>query len=477
MPLYTDSVLPILPLMVFLPFLAVIPIALANERHSHLISLAISAIVFALTIFALYIAWQQGMPALAFTYNWLTQIGVNLSLQFTNLSLILVLMTSIVFLAAAIVNAYFIPKDRKLYGVIFMLVEGGTLGLFLSGNLFLFYVFWEIAEFAMFFIIYAYGGYDRRYAAIKFILYSIAASLLLLIGIMLFYAYAHTFDISALAQSAGTIPAAIQATIMVLLLAAFMIKAPIFPFHNWLPDAHTEAPTTGSMILAGVLLKFGGYGLLLMFLLLPIAANYAPYIAAIFGFSAIYGALVAMRQTHLKRMIAYTSIVDMGIIAIGIAAINHFGTSGAVYGMLAHGLAISLLFLLAGTIDKVYGTLMVDKLKGLAETTPKIVYLFIFGILAAVGLPLTSGFIGDLLIFIGSFSTFGVAGLIPIAAILIVGAYFFWVVEKSFFGIKNKSDAYSLSGRSVVVSSSFLVLFTVLLGIVPLILLSLSTFS
>ncbi|MDE1762504.1 MAG: NADH-quinone oxidoreductase subunit M [Candidatus Micrarchaeota archaeon] len=468
---------PLLMLMVLLPFFAVIPILLLGERDAHKVSLVFSTILLAFAFMVLYLISKHGLASLTYAHEYLPNIGISLGFQITNLTLILVLMTVVVFFAASMVNSYFITKDRKLYSVIFMLSQGGALGLFLSSNLFLFYIFWEIAEFAMFFIIYSYGGYDRRYAAIKFIIYSIIASLLLLIAIIMLFYYSptQTFDINSLIQYSNGLPLSVQPIILVLLLAAFMIKAPIFPFHNWLPDAHTEAPTTGSMILAGVLLKFGGYGLLLMFLMLPMAVHYAPYIAVIFAFSAIYGAFVAMRQTHLKRMIAYTSIVDMGIIAVGIAAINSFGTAGALYGMLAHGFAISLLFLLAGVIDKVYGTLMIDKLKGIIATNPAVVYLFLFGVLAAIGLPLTSGFIGDLLIFIGAFKTYGIIGLLPIAAILLVGAYFFWVVEKSFFSIKNKSETYALISRSIFASSGFLALFAILLGIIPSVLLSLST--
>ncbi|MDE1870456.1 MAG: hypothetical protein KGH71_05775, partial [Candidatus Micrarchaeota archaeon] len=216
---------PFLPLMVILPFLAVIPIALLSERHSHKIALIAAAGEMVLACRILYDVSQGGLPSLSFAANYLTNLGINLSFQVTSLSLILVLMTAIVFLAAAIVGKEFIQKDQKLYSIIFMLVEGGALGLFLSGNLFLFYIFWEIAEFAMFFIIFAYGGYDRRYAAIKFIIYSIIASLLLLIGIMMLYFYStpHSFDIYQLQQSAATLPMAVQPIILVLLLVAFMI--------------------------------------------------------------------------------------------------------------------------------------------------------------------------------------------------------------------------------------------------------------
>ena len=468
--------LPILLLMVVLPFLAAIPISWLDERHSHNITIVASVIVALLALISIYLVAQNSLSYLNFLVPYIPSIGINLGFQLTSLTIILTTMTVIVFLAASIVGKYFIAKDSKLYSIIFMLVMGGALGLFLSANLFLFYVFWEISEFAMFFIIFGYGGYDRRYAAIKFIIYSIVASLLLLIGIMMLYYYSapHTFNITKLIADGHSIPPAIQPVIMALLLLAFMIKTPIFPFHNWLPDAHTEAPTTGSMVLAGVLLKFGGYGLILTFMLLPFAAHYATYIAIIFGFSAVYGALVALRQTNLKRMIAYTSIVDMGVIAIGIAAINSFGTSGALYGMLSHGLSISLLFLLAGTIDKVYGTLIIDKLKGIADSAPKIAYLFIFGSLAAIGLPLTAGFIGDLLIFIGSYTSFGVIGLVPMAAIIVVGGYLFWVSEKAFFNIRHRSERYSVLSGRVFLSAALLSVFAVIFGILPSLLLAIS---
>ena len=466
--------LPILLLMVFLPFLAIIPITLLSERSGHKISLVISLVVLVLAILAVVIASQSGAAVLSFSQGYIGSIGINLEFQLTSLTTILVVMTAIVFFAASLVNSYFITKDQRLYSVIFMLVEGGAIGIFLSANLFLFYVFWEIAEFAMFFIIFGFGGYDRRYAAIKFIIYSIVASLLLLVAIMLLYysVTPHTFNILQLEHAASKIPVGMQPIITLLLLVAFMIKAPVFPFHNWLPDAHTEAPTTGSMILAGVLLKFGGYGLILMFLMVPFAAHYASYIAVVFGFSAIYGALVALRQTHLKRMIAYTSIVDMGIIAVAIAAVSSFGTTGALYGMLSHALAISLLFLVAGTIERVYGTLIIEKLKGISESAPKLAYLFIFGALAVIGLPLTAGFVGDLLIFIGAYGSFGVIGLIPLAAILLVGAYLFWVIEKSFLNVNQKSERYNVLERPIVYAGLLLAASTVILGIFPSVLLT-----
>lgn len=467
---------PLLLLLVLIPFLAIFPIIFVEDEKTHFVAIIASLIVLLLTFLAVYLASQSGLASLSFSHVYISQINADINLQLTNISMILVVMTSIVFFACSLVGRYFIGKNAKLYNFIFMLSEAASLGVFLSGSLFLFYLFWEIAEILMFFIIFVYGGYDRRYAAIKFIIYSIISSLLLLIGIMMLYFYAtpHSFDIFAIEQNASTIPFNIQFVVMILLAVAFMIKAPVFPFHSWLPDAHTEAPTTGSMILAGVLLKFGSYGLLLMFLMVPIAMHYAAIFAIIFSFSAIYGALVALRQTQLKRMIAYTSIVDMGIIALGISALNQYATAGALYGMLSHGIAISVLFLVAGTLDKVYGTLIINRLKGVIEFAPKLSYIFLFGVLTVIGLPLTTGFVSDLLIFIGAFSTFGASGLIAISAIVVVAAYFFWVMEKVFFTAKHPSELYDVVGKEVIYAGLFLILFAILFGVLPGVLLNIS---
>lgn len=467
---------PLLPLLILIPFLAVFPIVFLDEDKTHFVAVISSLLVLLVTLLTIYLADQNGLAALSFSQSYITQIDVNISLQLTNLTLILVVMTSIVFFASSLVGRYFIGKNAKLYNFIFVLSEAASMGVFLSGNLFLLFLFWEAAEILMFFIIFVYGGYDRRYAAIKFIIYSVMSSLLLLIGIMLLYFYTtpHTFDIFLIEQNASTIPITSQPIIMLLLLVAFMIKTPVFPFHSWLPDAHTEAPTTGSMILAGVLLKFGSYGIMLMFLMLPIALHYTIVFGILFGFSAIYGAFVALRQTHLKRMIAYTSVVDMGIIALGISTLNQYGTAGALYGMLSHGIGISILFLVAGTLDKVYGTLIINRLRGVMEFAPWLSYIFLMGILTIIGLPLTTGFISDLLIFIGSYTAFGTGGLIALFAVFIVGAYFFWVMEKVFFSAKRPSELYDVVGKEVIYAGAFLIIFAILLGVLPNVLLKIS---
>ena len=456
--------------IILVPILGAVATLFFGRRYSHKISIMVAGLTLALSLLCILFAYLYGLGSLTFTANYVPSLNINFNLQLTNITFILMLMTTIVFFAAALVGEYFIGNEDRIYNVIFLLAEGASLGVFLASNLFLFYVFWEVAEVMMFFIIFVYGGYGKRYAAIKFIVYSLASSLLLLLAIMLLYVNVspHTFDIQTIIGSAASIPQNTQLIIMVLLLVAFMIKIPVFPFHSWLPDAHTEAPTTGSMILAGVLLKFGGYGLILMFLLVPIALHYAEYMALIFAFSAIYAGFVAFRQTNIKRLIAYTSITDMGVAAIGIGAANILGTYGGVYAMLSHGLAISVLFLVAGTLNHLYGTLEISKIRGVITRFPSITYLFIIGSFAVVGIPLTAGFIGDILVFIGSYQTFGTIGLLPIAGIFIVGAALFWVIERIFVNTVKPPTPYEELGSAVVYSGVFLLVATIIFGLFPM---------
>ncbi len=466
--------LPLLPILVLLPFLFLIPVLALPERHSFSISLAAALIVFAAVLAAAYVGLSGGFASLSFQQTYIQSLGIAFSLALTKYSNIFMVMSAIVLLASALAAKSFIKESQRIYNILFLLTAGSVLGVFLAGSLFVFYLFWEISEISMFFIIYIFGGYDRRYAAIKFLVYSIVASLLLLLGILVIYSGlpTQTFDISSVISQAASMPQSIQLLAFLLLGAAFMIKLPVFPFHSWLPDAHTEAPTTGSMILAGILLKFGGYGLLLMFLMLPLAANYSLPLAVLFGFSALYSAMVAMRQAHLKRLIAYTSIVDMGIASLGIASLTSAGIAGGLYAMLSHGIVISLLFLVVGAIDEAYGTMLRAKIKGVVKNLPSLAYGFLFGSFALVGVPLTSGFIGDLLVFIGAFGAYSAGGVVPLAAVLIIGALLFLVLERSFFNSSKAVEPYSNPNSWIKLSMAFLSVTTVLLGIAPFLLLA-----
>ena len=460
------SILP--PLLILVPVLGMAATALANKEHSYRIALISSGITLLLSA-ALVASISLSHAYPSFSVQYIMQLGVNFELAVSPLSLILVAMTAVVFFAAALVGEYFIGKSEKLYNVILLIGEAASLGVFLAANLLLLYIFWEIAEVVMFFIIFIYGGYNRRYAAIKFILYSLMSSLLLLIAIIILYANSspHTFNILALSQATALMPGSIQLMVAALLIVSFMIKMPVFPLHSWLPVAHTEAPTTGSMILAGVLLKFGGYGLYLAFLLLPAMHAYSLDLAALFMFSSLYSAFVSLRQGNMKRMIAYTSITDMGIVALALAASTALTNTGAFYGMLSHGIAISLLFLMAGTVDELYGTLEIDKVHGIIRNFTRLPYIFILGVFAAIGLPLTSGFIADILIFLGAYKTFGLLALIPLASILIIGAALFWLAERSFMNSARSTEPLKPLDRIVTICSIFLLAATFLFGILP----------
>ena len=465
--------LPILLLIVLIPFASLLPLILLEKKYSYMISMIASLLVFMLTILALYYSYTNGTASLGTSNFYISALNLSFALRLNQPSLILLVMTSVVFFAASIVGKYFIGKRDRIYNIIFLLAEGASLGVFIAANLFFLYVFWEVAEVMMFFIIFLYGGYNRRYSSIKFIIYSIFSSLLMLIGILILYnaVTPHTFDISTLISSSALIPVQTQLTVLVLFVIAFMIKMPVFPLHAWLPDAHTEAPTTGSMILAGVLLKFGGYGLYLMFLILPIASKYALYLFLIFLFSTIYSAYVCLSQTNLKRLIAYTSITDMGIVGVGLTAVNAFGYSGAMYAMFNHGIAIALLFLIAGAIDHIYGTLEIDKIKGVIKNFAGMSYLFIIGVFAALGIPLTAGFIADLLIFIGAVATFGIWGLVPLFGILIMGAALFWLIERVFMSVSKAVEPYNPLGSEVMVSGLLLIGVAIIFGVLPFLLL------
>ncbi len=461
--------------LILVPFAAAAAVLVIDSKHAHSIALAASAITFALTLISIAASYEYGIGSLSLSFGYIPQLNLDFSLYATAPTLVLMLMASIVFLAASIVGKYFMGERQRIYNFIFLIAEASSLGVFAASNLFILYIFWELAEVVMFFIIFMYGGYNRRYAGIKFIIYSAISSLLLLIGIMLLYSSTvpHTFSISAIIASSASISARTQLLVMLLFIVSFMIKMPVFPLHTWLPDAHTEAPTTGSMILAGVLLKFGGYLLLLTYLMLPIASHYAPYLLLIFLFSAIYSGIVCLVQSNVKRLIAYTSIVDMGIVGVGLSALNSVGTTGAVYFMLSHGLAISLLFLVAGTLDELYGTLEISKIKGVIKNFAGLSYLFIIGVFGAIGLPLTAAFIADILVFIGAAIAFGVTGIVPLAGIFLMGAALFWVIERMFINSSEATEPYRTLSTDVMVSGMLLLCSSIALGLLPFLVLSL----
>ena len=460
--------IPLLPAIVIIPILFSLPIFYFGDTHAKKIAIAASSISFVLAVIAGAIAITQGYGALTFSSAYIQQINAGFSFSLGQLTLLLFLMTAIVFFAATLVSDCFIKSSKSLYYIVLLLSEAGGLGVFASSNFFLLYIFWEISEVAMFFMIFVFGSNNRRYAAMKFIIYSVVASLMLLIGVIMLYVAVpvHTFNIQSIISQGSALSTNVQDMVFVLFLIAFMIKMPVFPFHGWLPDAHTEAPTTGSMILAGVLLKYGGYGLFLTFEIIRMSTSLAPYLAVLFGFSAIYAAFAAIKQTNLKRLIAYTSITDMGIVALGLGTFTLIGNYGAFYGMLSHGLAIAILFLVAGTLKEMYDSLDMRSISGVIRNYPQLAYFFIFGMITIIGFPITTGFITDILIFYGSVSAFGLYGIIPLVSILVMGGLLFLVIEKVMMPYVNVEPA-GVFDRRVVLGCSILAAGVILFGVLP----------
>ena len=462
-------------LMLLVSALASVFILALDSKLSKRLAIAGSGIVLAIAILILVSSLLQGSLSMNESYPYISAFNISLQLQMTPINFILVLMTAIVAFAA-ILSGNPERAGVKTANTLIMLFEFSAIGLFTSANLFIFFIFWDIGVIALFFMINVLGSANRRYASIKFIIYEIFASSLLLLGIMMIYFYTpvHSFNISSITAAASSIPQSTQELIFIPLFAAFAVNMPLFPVHFWLPDAHTEASTQGSMLLSGVLTKFGAYGMLLIFTMLPIANKLAVPIAVLAGFSTIYAAFVTMMQHDIKRVIAYTTIIDMGIILVAIAAMNAFGTYGAVYAMFAHGVTIALMFLSVGCLHHIFGSRDMKVVKGVVSKAASTGYSFIMGVFGITGVPLTAGFIADVLIFIGAIQAFGLAGALPLVGLLMIGAFFYLVVNRSFMMTKDPSQPIEYIGMEEKAGYAILMGSMLLFGIFPFLLLGFS---
>jgi NADH-quinone oxidoreductase subunit M len=252
-----------------------------------------------------------------------------------------------------------------------------------------------------------------------------------------------------------------------------MTNMPLFPMHYWLPDAHTEASTQGSMLLSGILTKFGGFGMIILFTIIPLSSSHSLYIAALATLSAIYGALIMIRQTDLKRVIAYSTIVEMGVIMVAISAGNALGTSGAIYGMLSHGLIVAFMFLAVGFIKHTFKERNITRLRGILSNAKTTAYMFMLGALAMVGLPLTSGFVAEVLIFLGAAQAFGLYGLLPLIPIIIMGAFMYGIVSKIILSSNEPSERFDYVSADQKIGYYIIAASIVAVGILPFFILNL----
>jgi NADH-quinone oxidoreductase subunit M len=413
-------------------------------------------------------------------YSWLPEFGVSYHVGVDGISLLLVVLTTFLTPIALLCSWESIEDRVREFSCFMLLLEAAMIGVFISLDLFLFYVFWDAMLIPMYFLI-GIWGYDRRiYASLKFLLYTMAGSVLMLLAII-WIAYYHraatglpSFDLADLL--AMDIPRATQTWLFLAFAVAFAIKVPLFPFHTWLPDAHVQAPTAGSVILAGVLLKMGTYGLLrFAFPLFPMAAaTFAPWIAVLAVIGIVYGALVAMVQPDMKKLVAYSSVSHLGIVVLGLCALTVTGVQGAVYQMLAHGISTGGLFLIVGMLSDRRHTRQIADFGGLKAVMPKLVGAFLLVTLASVGLPGMNGFVGEFLILLGTFTS---ATLIharlftSVAAtgVILSAVYMLWMFQRVNYGPvtsdKNRG-LRDLSAREWVVIAPVCAM-AILMGVLP----------
>lgn len=460
--------------MIFIPSIAILALLLSDDRHSSRIIVLSTLLNLLITILILASSLASGSVNLSEQYPYIGSLGVSFGFRINAISLALLIMSSVVLLAASL-SGNPEKEQNRASSMLIALFQIASIGLFSSANLFMFFIFWDIGVIAMFFMINLLGSANRKAASMNFIIYEIFASSLLLLGILLIYFYmpVHSLDISYIMSNAASMPQNVQVIIFALLFVAFMINMPLFPMHFWLPDAHTEASTQGSMLLSGILTKFGGFGMLLLFLMMPIAAKYSLYVAALATVSVFYSVLLLMFQTDIKRIIAYSTIVEMGIIMVGISALNPLGTYGATYMMLSHGLVIALMFLVIGTLKHSFGERSISALKGTVTDAASTTYAFLAGTLAMIGFPLTAGFIADILLFLGSLQAFGIFGIVPLFAVILMGGFLYFVLGKSMLSTRESSRAVEFVATRQKIGYAMLLFFIFLYGIVPFALLGL----
>jgi NADH-quinone oxidoreductase subunit M len=373
-------------------------------------------------------------------YDWIPSWGVSYAVGIDGISLWLVLLTTLLTPVVVLSQWNSIARYVREYMVAMLVLEFGMLGAFFAMDLVFFYVFFELMLLPMYLIIGVWGGKNRIYAAVKFFLFTIAGSLLMLVAIIylgVVHAQVHGAPSFAFADLyALEIPQNAQLLLFLAFTLAFAIKVPLFPLHTWLPDAHVEAPTGGSIILAGVLLKLGTYGFVRFVLpIFPeVTYQWAPVLAILSVIGIIYGALVAWVQPDMKKLVAYSSVSHLGFCVLGIFALTQASLEGSIIQMVNHGLSTGALFLLVGVIYERRHSRMLDDFGGIARVVPVFTVIFIISVLASVGLPGLNGFIGEFLILAGSYSTFPVITIISTTGVILAAIYLLWMVQKVFFG-------------------------------------------
>jgi NADH-quinone oxidoreductase subunit M len=474
------SEFPVISTVIFLPLLGVVLLLFVDRQREAAIkylAFTVSLVTFLVSLL-LYRDFQLNVPGMQFVErkSWITDLGAQYYVGVDGISLLLVLLTTFL-TAVAILSSYTaITKSVKEYMICMLLLETGMLGVFVALDLVLFYVFWEGMLIPMYFLIGIWGGPRRIYATIKFFLYTMAGGVLMLVAIIALYYLnggrpggEYTFDL--LKIYGIELPFATQAWLFLAFAVAFAIKVPMFPFHTWLPDAHVEAPTAGSVILAGVLLKMGTYGFLRF--ALPLFPEATRYFTPLFSWLAIigilYGALVSMVQPDLKKLVAYSSVSHLGFVMLGIFALTLQGIEGGILQMVNHGLSTGALFLIVGMIYERRHTRMIADFGGLARVIPVFTACFMIVTLSSIGLPGLNGFVGEFLILVGIFRVNMLYAVLATAGVIFAAVYMLWMFQRVMFGTVTHEEnrrLADLSARELVVLVPVIV-FIVWIGVYP----------
>ncbi len=448
----------ILSILIFFPLILSLPILFFRKENSLLIKVYSLAISIATFLISLYLIFKFDISTGEFQFvekvPWVKIINANYFVGLDGISLMMVMLTTFMMPLCLIASFNTIKLRIKEYFFLMLLMEGALIGVFVSLDLILFYLFWEFILIPMYFLIGIWGGENRVYATLKFFIYTAVGSLLLLIGIiwvgnLVSAPNSFTSDFVELTVSAPTAVMSKQIFLFVLFTLSFLIKVPLFPFHTWLPDAHVQAPTAGSVILASLLLKMGAYGILRFSLsLFPAAfAFFTPYLAVLAVIGIIYGALLSIVQKDMKKLVAYSSVSHMGFIILGITALTVESLQGSLIQMVNHGLSTGALFLIVGMFYERRHTKEITEYGGLRKVMPWMAAIFLIVSLSSIGLPGLNGFVGEFLILVGSFGSphLGSAAytVIATAAVILAAIYLLWLYQRVMLGPlendKNKS--------------------------------------
>lgn len=469
--------LPLLTILTFAPLVGVLAILVVRHddpkvvaTNARNVAMFVSSGVFVLSLI-LWFGFDKTTAEFQFVENvpWMEDFGIAYHMGVDGISVLFVLLTTLLTPICILASWNSIQERVKEYMISFLILETFMIGMFCALDLFLFYIFFEAVLIPMFIIIGIWGGARRVYAAFKMFLYTLLGSVLMLVAMLTMYYHAGTTNVIEL--MGYSFPVETQKWLWLAFFASFAIKVPMWPVHTWLPDAHVEAPTAGSVILAGVLLKFGGYGLLRFSLpMMPEASVYfTPLVFSLSVIAVIYTSLVALAQEDMKKLIAYSSVAHMGFVTIGVFTLNTQGIEGAIYQMLSHGVVSAALFLIVGVVYDRIHTREIDAYGGLVSRMPRYAIVFMFFAMASVGLPGTGGFVGEVLVLVGVFKVNTWVAAFAALGVILGAAYTLYLYRRIIFGELTKENLMKItdmSRREMAIFAPLLII-TLWMGVYP----------